>query len=33
MKWPETLSIADARKMQERMQKRVRIIPYKGEPR
>jgi deoxyribonuclease V len=33
MKWPKTLSIADARKMQEQLQKKVRLTPFKGEPR
>lgn len=33
MKWPKGFAIADARKMQERLKKKVRIIPIKREPR
>lgn len=32
MKWPKTLSIADARKRQERLKKKVRLVPFRGEP-
>ncbi len=33
MKWPETISIEQARGVQKTLRKRVRIIPLKGEPR
>ncbi len=31
MKWPKTPSIADARTVQERLRKKVRIVPFQGE--
>jgi deoxyribonuclease V len=33
MKWPETISIAQAREQQEILRKRVQIVPFRGEPR
>lgn len=32
MKWPKTITIADARKLQEQLRKKVEIIPFRGEP-
>lgn len=32
MKWPRTFEIADARKIQEQVRKKVRIIPFRGTP-
>ncbi len=32
MKWPETFTIADARKIQEQVRKKARIIPFRGAP-
>jgi deoxyribonuclease V len=32
MKWPRTLTIAQARKIQEQLWKKVRLIPFRGEP-
>lgn len=32
MKWPETFSISDARKVQEQVREKVRIAPFRGMP-
>ena len=33
MKWPKTISIEQARKLQEDLRKRVQVVPLKEEPR
>lgn len=33
MKWPKTLTITQAREIQEQLRKKVRIVPFRGEPR
>ncbi len=33
MKWPKTISIEQARQLQEALRKRVQVVPFKGEPR
>jgi deoxyribonuclease V len=33
MKWPKTISIEQARELQENLRKRVQVVPLRGEPR